>query len=110
MKKKWKIGSICLLLFVCLLCHTVFQKKHTFTLSVQENRIAEQIQPLRKTIRVTADRDTDVRFMDMETGKEYTIGYLTPGLTEQITLEKGKWYTVEANGILTVWPVNVRIE
>ena len=38
------------------------------------------------------------------------IGYITHGMSETIQLEKGKWYSVEGAGELTIRPVNVRIE
>ena len=52
----------------------------------------------------------DVVFTDIESQETYTIGYITPGSGGTIQLERGKWYTVEGDGKLTVRPVNVRIE
>ena len=46
----------------------------------------------------------------IESRKQYTIGYITHGMSETIQLEKGKWYSVEGAGELTIRPVNVRIE
>ena len=54
--------------------------------------------------------DTDVIFTDIESRKQYTIGYITHGMSETIQLEKGKWYSVEGAGELTIRPDNVRIE
>ena len=54
--------------------------------------------------------DTDVVFTDTESGEQYTIGYITQGVSETIQLERGKWYRVEGAGELTMRPVNVRIE
>ena len=54
--------------------------------------------------------DTDVIFTDIETGETYTVGYITSGVSEKIQLQKGKWYTVEGAGNITVSPVNIRIE
>ena len=85
--------------------------QHTITLSNGEGTIkAEQIQPLRGTVKVSGDCDTDVVFTDVETGKQYIIGYITHGMTEKIKLEKNKWYKVEGEGNLTMSPVNVRVE
>lgn len=36
--------------------------------------------------------------------------YYAHGMSETIQLEKGKWYSVEGAGELTIRPVNVRIE
>ena len=58
----------------------------------------------------TGDCDTDVIFTDIETGETYTVGYITSGVSEKIKLQKGKWYTVEGAGNITVSPVNIRIE
>lgn len=49
-------------------------------------------------------------FTDIETGETYTVGYITSGVSEKIKLQKGKWYTVEGAGNITVSPVNIRIE
>lgn len=38
------------------------------------------------------------------------FGYLTSGMSEKIKLKKGKWYTVEGAGNITLSPVNVRVE
>ena len=93
-----------------LICSSI-RKRHTFTLSNSEGTIkAEQIQPLRGTVKVSGDCDTDVVFTDVETGKQYIIGYITHGMTEKIKLEKNKWYKVEGEGNLTMSPVNVRVE
>lgn len=71
---------------------------------------SEQIQPLFGTVKVSGDCDTDVIFTDTETGKKYEIGYITSGVSEKIHLEKGRWYTVDGEGNLTIGPVHVRIE
>jgi len=97
---------------IVVLIYSGIQKKHTVTLlNHDEDRIkTEQIQPLWGTVKVSGDRDTDVVFTDVETGKQYTIGYITHGVTEKIKLEGNKWYKVEGGGNLTLCPVNVRIE
>lgn len=85
-----------------------YRNAHTFTLTDLE---AEEIQPILGTIRVSGTQDTDVWFIDVENPeKRYQIGYITPGMSETISLEQGKWYKVEAAGDITVTMVNVRIE
>lgn len=80
-------------------------RTHTFTLSggVVKN---ELIQPINNKIKVSGNADTDVIFTDIESRKQYTIGYITHGMSETIQLEKGKWYSVEGAGELTIRPVN----
>lgn len=97
---------------IVLLFYTGFLKSHTFTLinDITTRTTCEQIQPLFQTIKVSGDQDTNVIFTDIETGETFTIGYITPGLSEKIKLEKGKWYAVNAKGNITITPVNVRIE
>lgn len=50
----------------------------------------EQIQPVFGVVRVSGDCDTDVVFTDVETGKTYTIGYITSGVSEKNKVTKGK--------------------
>ena len=108
--KRLVMCAIFAFLIVLLICSSI-QKKHTFTLSNGEGTIkAEQIQPLWRTVKVSGDSDTDVVFTDIETGEQYIIGYITPGVSEKINLEKDKWYQVEGGGILTQYPVNIRVE
>ena len=71
---------------------------------------SEQIQPVNGRVKVTGTADTDVVFTDIESGETYVIGYITSGAGGSIKLERGKWYSVEGAGELTVRPVNVRIE
>lgn len=110
MKKRWIISSLILVVVIAIFGYVAFQKIHTFTLITKSEMKSEQIQPLFETITVSGDRDTDVVFTDIETGETYTIGYLTSGMLEKIKLQKGKWYTVEGAGNITLSPVNVRIE
>lgn len=51
-------------------------RTHTFTLSggVVKN---ELIQPINNKIKVSGNADTDVIFTDIESRKQYTIGYIT---------------------------------
>lgn len=109
-KKNFFLIIVAAILVVTLICFNI-QRTHTFTLSNDGSTTkSEQIQPLWGTVKVSGDSDTDVIFTDVETGKHYTIGYITNGITEKIRLEKDKWYKVEGRGNLTVRPVNVRIE
>lgn len=103
--------ALCLAAVFLVAIYINIQRSHTFTLSNDEGTIkTEQIQPLWEIVKVSGDRDTDVVFTDVETGKQYTIGYITHGVTEKIKLESNKWYKVEGGGNLTLCPVNVRIE
>ena len=98
-------------LLVLVLGYAVLQNRYTFTLSEGENGIkTEQIQPVFRTVEVRSDCDTDVVFTDVETGQRYTIGYITPGVSEKIQLEKNSWYRVEGGGNLTIGPVHVRVD
>lgn len=107
------IKRIILCTAILLLALTVMglwvQKAHTVTLASGEStEKAEQIRPLWAAVTVSGDCDTDVIFTDVETGKQYIVGYITHGVSEKIRLEKGKWYTVKGAGNLTLRPVTVR--
>lgn len=108
MKKKTKNIVVILAVFVILMmiigCRG-YIKAHTFTLSGNE-----QIQPITGTVKVKSPRDTEVIFIDVKTGINYAIPYITSGASETIKLEKGKWYSVETGENLTMSLVNVRIE
>ncbi len=108
MKKKTKNIVVILAIFVILMmiigCRG-YIKAHTFTLSGNE-----QIQPITGTVKVKSPRDTEVIFIDVKTGTNYAIPYITSGASETIKLEKGKWYSVETGENLTMSLVNVRIE
>lgn len=112
MKKKWIILCLMIIFVVSTLFYINIQKAHTFTLAARSETTlkSEQIQPLFEMVKVSGNCDTTVVFTDIETGKTYTIGYITSGVSEKIRLQKGKWYTVAGNGNITVSPVNVRIE
>ena len=98
-------------LLALVLGYAALQNRYTFTLSEGENGIrTEQIQPVFRTVEVRSDCDTDVVFTDVETGQRYTIGYITPGMSEKIQLEKNSWYRVEGGGNLTIGPVHVRVD
>lgn len=100
---------IFIILITCVICIT-YVKIHTFTLISKDNLKSEQIQPISKEIKVSGTNDTNVVFTDVENGNQYTIGYITPGISESIQLEKGKWYTVEGYGDITIKFVNIRID
>lgn len=87
-----------------------YVKTHTFTLSGKDAMKSEQIQPINRKVKVSANADTNVIFTDVESGETYTIGYITPGSPETIQLERGKWYRVQGVGKLTIRPINVRVE
>lgn len=110
---KTKRIALCVIaaLLIIVLIYASILKTHTVTLSNDEGTIkAEQIQPLWETVKVSGDCDTNVVFTDVETGEQSIIGYITHSMTEKIKLERGKWYKVEGNGNLTLYPVNVRAE
>lgn len=112
MKKKWIIICISALFAGAVILYTGIQRAHTFTLTERTGTSLkeEQIQPVFGAVKVSGDCDTDVVFTDVETGKTYTIGYITSGVSGKIELQRGKWYTVEGAGNLTLNPVNLRIE
>ena len=111
MKAKHFVLCAAVIFLAIILIVFGIRNNHTFTLSNAEGRIkSEQIQPLWGSVRVSGDSDTNVVFTDVETGEEFTIGYITHGVTEKIKLEKGKWYTAVGAGSLTISPVNVRVE
>lgn len=110
-----KTAILFCLILVILIASTVYVgviRSHTFTLDAVDGTAirSEEIQPLFGTVRVSGDQDTSVVFTDVETGKKYTIGYITNGVTEKIKLQPGRWYTVEGAGKLVLGPVNVRME
>ncbi len=88
-----------------ILFYKNFENSNTITISG-----SEEIQPILSTIKVSGDSDTSVVFIDVKTGEEYVVGYITHGMSEKIKLKKGSWYKVEGNGKITLYPVKVRIE
>ena len=107
-RAKQKLTVLVLLTIIVLttVCYIQFRNAHTFTL-VNES---EQIQPVLGPVRVWGTQDTDVWFIDIDNPKlKFQIGYITPGMSETINLEKGKWYTVHSLGEITIRMVNVRI-
>ncbi len=88
-----------------ILFYKNFENSNTITISG-----SEEIQPTLSTIKVSGDSDTNVVFIDVKTGEEYVVGYITHGMSEKIKLKKGSWYKVEGNGKITLYPVKVRIE
>ena len=70
MKKKWFILCIIVIFVVAILLYANILKTHTFTLADgKEITKSEQIQPLFGTVKVSGDCDTDVVFIDIETGE-----------------------------------------
>lgn len=102
--------AIPLLCIIIGIGYSGYIKSHTFTLSGNDVVKSEQIQPVKGKIKVSGSVDTYVVFTDVESGETYTIGYITPGAPDTIQLEKGKWYTVEGFGELSIRPINARIE
>ena len=88
-----------------ILFYKNFENSNTITISG-----SEEIQPILSTIKVSGDSDTSVVFTDVETNKQYVVGYITHGVTEKIKLKKGSWYKVEGKGKITLYPVIVRVE
>ena len=117
-KTKRRILVILVLLVVLILIgcsYFGFKKSHTFTLSdevtASSNLKSEQIQPILGTVRVWGTQDTDVWFTDVENPEvRFQIGYITPGMSATIKLERGRWYIVHGAGEITVQMVNVRIQ
>lgn len=89
----------------CILFYKNFENSNTITISG-----SEEIQPILSTIKVSGDSDTSVVFIDVKTGEEYVVGYITHGMSEKIKLKKGSWYKVEGKGKITLYPVKVKIE
>lgn len=50
----------------------------------------EQVQSITGIVKVNSSRDTEVIFIDVKTGVNYAIPYITSGASETIKLEKGK--------------------
>ena len=114
--KKSKLAIVILLTVVVAVIGfcTLYGNAHTFTLSDETSTDthlkSEQIQPILGKVKVWGTQDTDVWFTDVENPENrFQIGYITPGMSESIKLEKGKWYIVHGAGDITVQMVNVRI-
>ena len=111
-KKKIKrgIGVAILIGFIIISSSYGYIRNHTFTLTGEGMVKDGQIQPVIGKVKVSGNVDTDVVFTDTESGEQYTIGYITQGVSETIQFERGKWYRVEGAGKLTMGPVNVRLK
>ena len=75
MKKKTKIIIGILVVFAILVAGISYReyiKAHTFTLSGNE-----QIQSITGTVKVSSPKDTEVIFIDVKTGVNYAIPYIT---------------------------------
>ena len=107
-KRVFAAAAIIVILLVLGILSMRFRNDHTFTMTDSE---AEQIQPVLNTVRVWGTQDTDVLFIDSDNPENrFQIGYITPGMSETIKLERGKWYKVEAGGEITLRMVNIRAE
>lgn len=81
---KRMIGIAIPLFFIIIgICYGGYIKAHTFTLAGDE-----QIQAVTGTVKVTSPYDTEVIFIDVKTGNNYAIPYITSGSSENISLEK----------------------
>lgn len=110
-KLKRALGvAIPLAILIMGISYISYIRIHTFTLSGEGIEKSEQIQPVWGSVKVTGTADTSVVFTDVESGESYTIGYITHGTGDKIRLQRGRWYSVEGAGKLTIRPVNVRIE
>ena len=92
-----------------------FRDRHTFTLSDEpephQNMKSEEIRAIFGYVKVSSTQDTDVWFTDAQDHSvRYHIGYVTPGMPETVRLQAGHWYSVEAEGKITVGMVDLRIE
>ena len=92
-----------------------FRDSHTFVLTdepaADSYLKSEQIEPVFGSVRVWGTQDTDVWFTDTANPDvQYQIGYITPGMTETVKLERGHWYIVHGAGEITIRMVNVRIQ
>ena len=113
MKNRWKrvVGiAIPLAIIIVGISYNSYVRMHTFTLSGNETVKSEQIQPINGRVKVNSTVATEVRFTDVENGNTYEIDYITPGVSETLQLERGRWYEVESAGELIVRLVNIRIE
>lgn len=68
-----------------------------------------QINPIFGKVSVYSEYDTNLVFTDVDTKETFEIGYLTRGLNETIILRRNHFYTIEANGPITISIVNLRI-
>lgn len=106
------IAALCVatVLTVAAFSYKYWKEKHTLVYLESENALHPvQIKPLFGPVKVSCDCDTDVVFTDVETGESYVIGYITSGVSEGISLEKDKWYTVVGKGRLEISQVDVMI-
>lgn len=107
MKKKYKVLIVLFAILIFGFSFVKYRGAHTYTLTDLEH---EQIKPIFGKVRVWSTVDTDVTFIDVENPeKKYLIGYITPGMSETIKLERGRWYKVKTGGDITVTMVNVMI-
>ena len=113
-KAKLAALLIGVLFIVLAIIYFRFREAHTFTLSNGSEAVtdmkSEEIQPIFGTVTVWGTQDTDVWFTDVaDPDQRYQIGYITPGMSGTVKLKRGRWYTVQGAGDLTLRIVNVRI-
>ncbi len=113
-KSKLAIVIIIAVVVAAMGFYTLYGNAHTFTLSdeisTDTHLKSEQIKPILGKVKVWGTQDTDVWFTDAENPEnKFQIGYITPGMSESIKLEKGKWYIVQGSGDITIQMINVRI-
>ena len=105
MKKKYKVLIVLFAILIFGFSFVKYRGAHTYTLTDLEH---EQIKPIFGKVRVWSNVDTDVIFIDVENPeKKYLIGYITPGMSETIKLERGRGYKVKTGGDITVTMVDV---
>lgn len=111
MKKKNFFISIALLtLFVLIFTWISFKNNHTYTLHLDGSAYSdEMIIPVFGKVTVRSTLDTSIELMDLDTKEVFTIGYVGPGLAEQINLKRNHRYVVKGNGDATFLIVNISI-
>lgn len=110
-KKVFLLSSLCLILIVAIFAWFSFKTNHTYTLSpdAYNQPMGTQINPIFGKVSVYSEYDTNLVFTDVDTKETFEIGYLTRGLNETIILRRNHFYTIEANGPITISIVNLRI-
>lgn len=112
MKPRQRRLLILAIVIVAFFIYARYQSSHEITLTSQGETTlkSSEIQPVTGSVKLEVTDDTDVVFTDVDTGETYKIDYATSGKMEKIKLEKGKWYSVEAKGDITLYGVNARVE
>ena len=99
-REEKKVGKLIATVFLTMLLLSGvigydFSRSHTAVLRdnpwANSYLKAEEIQPVFGTITISGTQDTEVWITEAEgSGRRFKIGYITPGMTEKITLDKGK--------------------